>query len=80
LAEVVALDRAGHEVASRGGPLRAVDDPRDGAVSFVVSVPYTSEITRYAVRFRDGSSLIKHVDRRPTRATPATAAALNAAP
>jgi hypothetical protein len=78
--EVVAFDGNGHAVASGGGLLKASDETQSHDASFSVSVPHASHVARYAVRFRDGSFLVKHIDRRPTQPSSATASRPEVAP
>jgi hypothetical protein len=62
--ELVTLDRQGQEIASGGAPVALDVTAPDGRVPFSVSVPYSSAVNRYTIRFRDVSGLRPHVDRR----------------
>jgi len=62
--ELVTLDRQGQEIASGGAPVPLDVTAPNGHVPFSVSVPYSSAVNRYTIRFRDVSGLRPHVDRR----------------
>jgi hypothetical protein len=62
--ELVTLDRQGLEIASGGAPVTLDVTAPGGRVPFSVSVPYSSAVNRYTIRFRDVSGLQPHVDRR----------------
>ena len=62
--ELVTLDRQGHAIASGGAPVALDQAAPRGRVPFSVSVPYSSAVNRYTIRFRDVSGLRTHVDRR----------------
>lgn len=66
--ELVTLDQQGHAIAS-GGAAVALDAAPAGRVPFSVSVPYSGGVSRYTIRFRDGSGLRPHVDRRRIQVT-----------
>jgi hypothetical protein len=61
---LVTLDRQGQEIATGGAPVALDVTAPDGRVPFSVSVPYSSAVNRYTIRFRDVSGLRPHVDRR----------------
>jgi hypothetical protein len=62
--ELVTLDRQGHAIASGGAPVAQEAGASPGQLPFSVSVPYSSAVNRYTIRFRDVSGLRPHVDRR----------------
>jgi hypothetical protein len=62
--ELITLDRQGHAIASGGAPVALDAAAPRGHVPFSVSVPYSSAVNRYTIRFRDVSGLRPHVDRR----------------
>jgi hypothetical protein len=62
--ELVTLDQQGHAIASGGAPVTLDAAAPRGRVPFSVSVPYSSGVNRYTIRFRDVSGLRPHVDRR----------------
>jgi hypothetical protein len=62
--ELVTLDRQGQEIANGGAPVALDVTAPHGRVPFSVSVPYSSAVNRYTIRFRDVSGLRPHVDRR----------------
>jgi hypothetical protein len=62
--ELVTLDRQGRALASSGAPVAQESASSQGQLPFSVSVPYSSAVNRYTIRFRDVSGLRPHVDRR----------------
>ena len=68
--ELVTLDRQGHAIASGGAPVTVDASASRGHVPFSVSVPYSSAVNRYTIRFRDVSGLRPHVDRRRVQGDP----------
>lgn len=67
--ELVTLDQQGRTIASGGSPVMATVDAPRGHVPFSVSVPYSSDVSRYTIRFRDAAGLRPHVDRRRVQVT-----------
>jgi hypothetical protein len=63
-AVVLAFDAAGEYVASGRAPIDfATLEPGDGS-PFVVNIPTAARVARYRVAFRQGTTVLRHVDRR----------------